>query len=236
VIVNDEFVRRYLTGIEPLGRRLQVRGQQFTIVGVAATTLYESFGESPTPLIYFSLRDRPSPRGEIHLRSRPGAELSLGTEMQRIVRDLDPLMSVYDIRTLSDHVEKNLFLRRIPARMFTVLGPLILALAAVGIYAVVAYGVSRRTSEIALRLSLGATATRVVWQVVAESLRVIGVGAAAGWMLALGVAMHAGPDGGMTGFVFAGVPMLLLVVATVACWLPARRATSVSPMLALRQD
>jgi predicted permease len=236
VIVNEEFVRRYLDGIEPLGRRVRVRDQQYTIVGVASTTLYESFGEAPTPLIYFSLRDRPSPRGEIHLRTRPGAELNLGAEMQRIVRDLDPSMSVYDIRTLTDHVEKNLFLRRIPARMFTVLGPLILVLAAVGIYAVVAYGVSRRTSEIALRLSLGATATRVIWQIVAESLRVIVVGATAGWMLALALAMHAGPGGGSTGSVFFGVPVMLLLVAVVACWLPARRATSVSPMLALRQD
>src|SRR6185436_9679925 len=229
-IVNDEFVRRYLDGIEPLGRRIQVRDQQYTIVGVASTSLYESFGEAPTPLIYFSLRDRPSPRGEIHVRTRPGAELTLGVDMQRIVRDLDPSLSVYDIRTLTDHVEKNLFLRRIPARMFTVLGPLILALAAVGIYAVVAYTVSRRTAEIALRLSLGATTTRVVWQIVAESMRVIVVGAIAGWMLALAVAMHTGSDGGTANVVFMGVPVVLLLVATVACWLPAQRATSVSPM------
>jgi predicted permease len=235
-IVNEEFVRRFLNDVEPLGRRLQLRDRQYTIVGISRTSLYESFGEPPTPIIYLSYRDRPSARGEIHLRTRPGAELTLGTDVQRIVRDLDPSLPVYDIRTLTDHVEKNLFLRRIPARMFAVLGPLLLVLAAIGIYAVVAYGVSQRTSEIALRLSLGATKTRVVRDVIADSLRVIGVGAAAGWMLALGLAMHVGPDEAPTRTVFVVVPLTLISVAVLACWLPAQRATSVSPMKALRQD
>jgi predicted permease len=235
-VVNEEFVHRYLDGIEPIGRRLQIRQARFTIVGVAKTTLYESFGEAPTPMIYLSYRDRPYARGEIHVRTRPNAESTLGVDLQRIVRDLDPSLPVYDIRTLTDHVEKNLFLRRIPARMFVVLGPLLLALAAIGIYAVVAYGVSQRRTEIALRLALGATGGRVVAQIVGESLRVIGVGALAGWMLALAVALHLGPDGGLTRVVFIGVPILLLIVAAVACWLPAQRATRISPMLALKQD
>ena len=92
------------------------------------------------------------------------------------MRDLDPTLPVYDIRTLSDHVEKNLVLRRIPARMFVVLGPALLILAAIGIYAVVAYAVSLRTKEIGLRLALGATNGRVVSQIVTESLRVVFVG------------------------------------------------------------
>jgi ABC-type antimicrobial peptide transport system permease subunit len=187
-------------------------------------------------MIYFSYRDKPSARGEIHVRTRPNSESTLGADLQRVVRDLDPSLPVYDIRTLTDHVEKNLFLRRIPARMFVVLGPLLLVLAAIGIYAVVAYSVSQRRTEIALRLALGATDGRVVAGIVGESLRVIGVGAAAGWMLALGVALHIGPDRVPMQLVFMGVPILLLIVATVACWLPAQRATRVSPMLALKQD
>ena len=150
----------------------------------------ESFGEKPTPLIYLSYRDRPSPAGEIHLRTRAGAELLLGPQVERVVRDLDPTLPVYDIRTLSDHVEKNLVLRRIPARMFVVLGPALLILAAIGIYAVVAYAVSLRTKEIGLRLALGATNGRVVSQIVTESLRVVFVGGFVGWMAAFGFNSH----------------------------------------------
>ena len=93
-------------------------------------------------MIYLSYRDRPSARGEIHLRTRAGAESLLAPEVERVVRELDPSLPIYDVRTLTEHVEKNLFLRRIPARMFVVLGPLLLVLAAIGIYAVVAYAVA----------------------------------------------------------------------------------------------
>ena len=136
-VVNDEFVRRFIGDGLPLGRRVTTRGRAYTIVGIARTSLYDAFGEPPKPIIYLSYRDRPAAAGEIHLRTRPGAEALLGPAMERAVRDLDPTLPLYDVRTLADHVEKNLFLRRIPARMFVVLGPLLLVLAAIGIYAVV---------------------------------------------------------------------------------------------------
>src|SRR5205823_6113144 len=137
-----------------------------------------------------SYRDRPSSRGEIHVRTRAGAEALLAPEIERLVRDLDSGLPIYDIRTLSEHVEKNLFLRRIPARMFVVLGPALLLLAAMGIYAVVAYSVSRRTTEIGVRLALGATAERVVSEIIADSMRVVSAGALVGWALALLVDLH----------------------------------------------
>ena len=84
------------------------------------------------------------------------------------------------MRTLNDHVEKNLFLRRIPARMFVVLGPVLLLIAAVGIYAVVAYDVAQRVPEIGVRLALGATTTRVVADLVGETVRVAAIGGAIG--------------------------------------------------------
>jgi ABC-type lipoprotein release transport system permease subunit len=90
--------------------------------------------------------------------------------LRQVVRELDPELPVYDIRTLSDHIEANLIFRRIPARMFMVLGPLLLLLAAIGIYAVVAYAVTLRTTEIGVRLALGATARRLVAQFVGEHL------------------------------------------------------------------
>ena len=205
------------------------------IVGVVRTSLSDSFGEKPTPAMYFSYRDRPSVMGQIHVRTRPGSEALLGPDVERVVREIDPTLPVYDIRTLTDHVDKNLFLRRIPARMFAVLGPLMLVLAAIGIYAVVSYSVSRRTTEIGVRLALGATARRVVSQIVRETLGVVGAGALAGWLLMFMVALHL--LGGVISLpVFAGVPAVLLLVAAIASWLPARRATSVDVMVALRQE
>ena len=234
VIVNDAFVQRYLGTAEAIGRRLESRGRTYTIVGVVKTTLYDSFGERPTPAIYFSYRDRPAATGEIHLHASRGSE-SLAADIRRAVRELDPTLVVYDVRTLDEHIEKNLFLRRIPARMFAVLGPLLLLLAAIGIYAVVSYSVSRRTVEIGVRHALGATATRVVLEIVSDTMRSIFWGAAIGWFIALLVEIHAA--GGVIYLpIVLGVPALLFAVAAVACWIPARRAAHGDPAAALRRD
>ena len=159
----------------------------------------------------------------------------LAPAIGRVVRDLDASLPIYNVRTMMQHVETNLALRRIPARMFIVLGPLLLILAAVGIYAVVAYTVAHRTKEIGVRIALGATTGRVVSQIVRESLRVIVAGAAFGWLLVYVVYIHLVP-GGRDLLSFGGVPALLLAVATIACWIPARRATGVDPVVALRNE
>jgi predicted permease len=235
IVVNGEFARRYVTG-EVLGRQLTYRGQTFAIAGVVRTSTYDAFGEPPTPAFFFSYRDRASMMGEIHLRVRPGTEPVMGSEIQRVVRDLDPTLPVYNIRTMREHIDRNLMLRKIPARMFVVIGPLLLALVAVGIYAVVAYAVALRTSEIGVRLALGATANGVVRQIVFESLRVIGFGAACGWLIALMVDLHLFNRGAGDLPAMIGVPFVLLGIATIACWVPARRATTVDPLVALRHE
>jgi putative ABC transport system permease protein len=234
-VVNEAFVRRYLDGASAIGRRLETRGGAYTIAGVVRTTVSESFGEPPMPVIYLSYRDRPSVRGEIHLRTRAGAETLLGPQLERAVRDLDPTLPVYDVRTLADHIEKNLVLRRIPARMFVVLGPALLALAAIGIYAVVAYAVSLRTTEIGVRLALGATPRSVIRHIVADSMRVVAAGAMVGWALAFVVDLHL-LRGQIFLSVFAGVPAILMLVALAATWMPASRAASVDPLVALRHE
>jgi ABC-type antimicrobial peptide transport system permease subunit len=125
--------------------------------------------------------------------------------------------------------------RRIPARMFVVLGPLLLMLAAVGIYSVVAYNVSQRTTEVGVRLALGATRLRVVMLVVGENLAVVSCGLMAGWLIAfLVIPLVAG--GRLDLAVYAGVPLLLLVVAAGATLLPARRAARCDPVVALRAN
>ena len=233
-IVNEEFVRRYLDGREPLGRRIESRGRMYLIVGVARNSLYNAFGDPPLPIIYYSYRDRPVASGELHLRAKAGPEGALASGVRRAVREMDPELPLYDVRTLNDHIDANLIFRRVPARMFAVAGPLLLILAAIGIYAVVAYTVSLRIPEIGVRLALGATARRIVAGFVGESMSVIGVGALAGWVLAFVVALDflAGP---VDVAVFAGVPAVLLAVGAAASWFPARRAARTDPMTALRK-
>jgi putative ABC transport system permease protein len=169
------------------------------------------------------------------VRTAAGAEHLLAPAVERIVRTVDPTVPVYNVRTLTDHVDRNLFLRRIPARMFLVLGPVLLLVAAIGIYGVVAYNVSQRVPEIGVRVALGATAARVVSQLIGDTLRIAVAGTAVGWTLALLVAIHLVRNG-MSPAVFAGVPIVILGVAAFACWLPARRAAAVDPVDALRSD
>jgi len=235
-IVNEEFVRRYLDGANAIGRRIQTRAGSFLIIGVARNSVYDAFGEPVQPAVYFSYRDISEDQGEIHLRTRSGNETALAAEARAVLRDLDPMLPLYDVRTFSQHIERNLYLRRIPARMFAVLGPLLLGLAAIGIYAVVSHAVTRRTREIGLRLAFGATSRRVVLQIIRENLGAIAWGMAIGWVLALLISVRAITKGPVNLPVFIGVPALLLSVATLACWIPARRASRIDPMAALRHE
>jgi len=235
-IVNEEFVRHYLNGADAIGRRIQTRAGSFAIIGVARNSVYNAFGEPAQPAVYFSYRDRPEDQGEIQLRTRSGNETALTSEARAVLRDLDPMLPLYDVRTFSQHIERNLYLRRIPARMFIVLGPLLLGLAAIGIYAVVSYAVARRTREIGVRLAFGATSGRVVLQIIRENLGVITWGTAIGWALALVISLRVITKGAINLPVFIGVPAILLGVATLACWIPARRASRIDPMAALRHE
>lgn len=169
------------------------------------------------------------------MRARVGEETLLAPAVRRAVRAIDPSLPVYNVRTMMNHVETNLALRRIPARMFLVLGPLLLVLAAIGIYAVVAYTIATRTIEIGVRIALGATSRRVTREMIGETLRVVLAGAALGWIAVFMVYTHL-VGGGVDLPSFVGVPVFLLTVATIACWIPARRATRVDPMTALRHE
>jgi macrolide transport system ATP-binding/permease protein len=236
VIVNEEFVRRYIAPADPMGRRLQNGGETYTIAGVVKDSTYEAFGEPPTPAFFFSYRDRARWLGEIHLRARPGSETLLASEVQRAVREIDASLPVYNIRTMAEHIERNLFLRKIPARMFLVIAPLLLALVAIGIYAVISYTVSQRTIEIGVRIAMGATSNRVVKQIVKEGLIVASAGLFLAWVIAALVQLHLFTAGPGAWTVLMAVPALLFAVAGLACWLPARRATTVDPVVALRAE
>jgi predicted permease len=235
VIVNEEFVRRYVPAGEPIGRQVRLRAAVYVISGVVRNSIYNAFGEPPTPILYFSYRDVPIGSGEIHLRLRPGAATTVGADVGRAMRDIDPELPVFNIRSMHQHVDTNLIFRKIPAQMFSVLGPMLLVLAAVGIYAVVSYSVSMRTREIGVRLAVGAPPARVVRTFVGEGLTVALAGGLIGWSIAFLVASGLLPAERIDLTVFAVVPVILIAVATLACWIPARRAARVDPAITLRE-
>ncbi len=170
----------------------------------------------------------------MHVRVRPGREGAIVPAIRRAVAALDPTLPVFDARTLPEHIARNLVLRRVPARMFLVLGPLLLALAAIGVYAVVDYGVSQRTAEIAVRLALGASAAGVIRRIVRRRWRSSRIGVAAASLVAVAVDLHLVRGGPRDVPVLVAVPLLLLGVGAVAAWVPARRASRVSPARVLR--
>src|SRR5260370_19966965 len=102
--VNEEFVRRYLNGADAIGRRIQARAGSFTIIGVARNSVYEAFREPAQPAVYFSYRDTSEDQGEIHLRTRSGHETALTSEARADLRDLDPMLPPYYVRTFSQHI------------------------------------------------------------------------------------------------------------------------------------
>jgi predicted permease len=235
VIVNQAFVERYLPGEAVLGRRLQMGRTAYTIVGVAATTVSDAFGEPPAPLVLYAFDARPGPSAEIHLKTTPGLEASVASTLQRVFRELDSTVPIYNVRTLQQHIATNLVLRRIPAQMFMVLGPLLLFLAAFGVYAVVDYGVSQRTTEIGVRLALGARPGQVTRMMVAETLSIATLSVAAAMAIVVMIDLHVVRGGVRDLPALIGTPLALLLVAAFASWLPARRASLVSPSVAMRQ-
>jgi predicted permease len=234
-MVNEAFAREFFAGVEPLGRRIQARGGSFVVVGIVRNSLSNAFGEPPTPVLYLSYRDNPQPLGDIHLRARTGPADGLAPVVRRSMAAIDPELPIFNVRTLDRHVETNLIFRRIPARMFMVLGPLLLMLAAVGIYAAVAYTATLRAREIGVRLALGAGRRSVVWGFVADNLPVIIAGVAMGCVAAAaGVRMFAPPRTPLL-LVFVSVPAVLLAVSVTSCWWPAYRVVRSDPMRSLRQ-
>ncbi len=239
-VINLEMAQRYWPEGSAVGRRFEVNGDTYVVAGVVRDPKLEKLTETPRPAAWLTMRGQFIAAPTLHVRAKQGDPRALLSAMRATVQKLDPELAVLDTRSLAQHLENNLFIQRVPAQMLAVLGPLALTLAAIGLYAVLAYSVAQRTQEIGVRLTLGATPQSVVSLMMWQSLRVVlastaiglGVALTIGWFLRhffLGV-----PFGDPT--IYAGVPALLLGVATVACWLPARSAARVDPMTALRAE
>jgi len=231
---------KYWPNQNPLGMRLQLpRGKEFLeIVGVVKTTNYQTLGESPQPCIYVPLRQNFSGDMILYVRTERDPSTTLAA-IQGEIRNLDPGLPLEDIRTGTKLIDQALWWSKIGVGLLGVFGLLALGLASVGLYGIMAYSVSQRRREIGVRMALGAGQESVSLLVLRQGMAVVLSGVAVGVGLAflLGRALS-GFLYGVSGSDFLSIgsaTLVLLVVALVACYLPARSASRVDPLVALRE-
>ena len=239
IIVNQRFADRFWPGESALGRVVRTAGAEREVIGVVATGKARSLGEDPTEFMYLPQREIFSPFVTVVART-PGDPGAVLQQIRQVVRELDPSMPVFDVRTMEDHMGIALMPARLGAGVLGLFGFLGLILAAVGIYGVMAYSVSRRTREIGIRVALGADSRRVLNWVVGDGMKLAVIGAAVGLVGAAGASQLVKGMlynvGALDPWAFLGVPALLLAVAALAVYVPARKAASVQPVQALKSE
>jgi len=245
VIINEAVAHRFWPGQNPLGHHLifgvgQNRpGQLIEIIGVAKDAKYRSLTEDTLLTMYLPLAQNYYLDMTLHVRSASDPN-QLVAALRREVRALDPQLPIFGVRTIEEQKNVSLYTSRMAAWLLALFGLLALLLAAMGIYSVMAYAVSHRTREIGIRMALGAQAGNVLRLVLGEGILLVAIGV----VLGLGGAMAATRliSSFLYGVsatdptIFALIPLLLMSVALLACYLPARRALKVDPMVALRYE
>jgi predicted permease len=237
VIVNEAFVHRYWPNQDGLGKRVQVDGEWATIVGLTRTGSYYSLRDGALPFIYTPMLQDYSNSATVHLRVA-GNPLAYAAAVEKAVHDLNATMPVFEESTLKSRVQVASTGQRIALTFVGAFGLLALVLAAVGIYGVIAYTTRQRTREIGIRMALGAQSADVFRLVFSNGLRLILTGLAIGLALSLALTRFLRTIlfgvGATDAITFAAVALLLTAVALLACYIPARRAMEVDPMVALR--
>jgi predicted permease len=244
-VVNDTFARRYLRGRNPLGQRIGIGGDPGTptpieIVGVIGDTKYTGLREDPAPqVLVAAFEDRAVGDATFYVRADGPVE-PLVAAIRREVRALDDGLAVFNVATLGERVSRSMRTERLLAGLTATFAVLATLLAAIGLYGVMAYTVSRRTREIGVRIALGARASQVAAHVVREAGLVVVAGLAMAAPLAWWLGRYVRSqlygvepaDPWTLGLAAAG----MLAVATLAAAVPARRAAHVDPMRALRDE
>jgi len=244
VIVNRAFVKKYFANVDPIGRRVRLGGAKSTapwstIVGVVGDVfsgnqeeplppaLFQPFAQARTNFVYIAARTAGPPMG-------------LTAGVRDAVASLDPDIPLYWVQSLEEAVSQSLWFVRVFGTMFMIFGFVALFLASVGLYAVMSFSVSRRTREVGIRMALGAQGRDVVRMIFGQGLLQLGVGMIAGLGFALAIStllkvilFQVEPRDPV---IFSGVAGVLVLVGLAACFVPAKRATLVDPLVALRSD
>ncbi len=239
-IVNEAFTERFWPGEDPVGRTVHiVSGDDVQIVGVARTAKVRTLGEAPRPFLYRPYSQDYTAFATAVIRARGPADPALQAAF-RALREMDPEMVVVESKTMDEHLGIMLMPARLGALLASGFAVVALALACIGLYGVVSYAVARRSREMGIRMSLGAAPGTVVAQVVREGMTLAAVGAAAGLIVAVAGAQVLRSFlfgvGTLDAATFLGVPVLLVGVALVAAWVPARRISRIDPVNVLKAD
>jgi predicted permease len=251
-IVDQELATRLWPNEDPIGKRVQFGAARsgetlktMEVVGVAPPIRETFFEHGPVPHVYIPFGQDYHANAHLQLRLAArgkAAEDAVLTAIRDEVRAVDERLPVMDFRTMRGHFEESieLWVIRTGARMFSTFGALALFLAMVGVYGVKAYTVARRTREIGIRMALGATKREALWLILGDGIRMTSVGIIAGLLLALAAAQLLSSVvyevSSTDPLVFTVTPALLMAVALIACYLPARRAAKIDPMTALRWE
>jgi putative ABC transport system permease protein len=241
-VVNEAFARIYWPNGDAIGKRFKSTRPDspwITVVGIIANARTQSLTDNDAPQLYLSIFQVPAKHLAIFLRGRIDTA-SIPDRVRAQVQALDPTLPVFGAQTLTQTVSDSLAQRRFSMEMIASFAATALLLAALGIYGVISYMVSERTQEIGIRLALGAQPRNILRLVLGQGLRLALTGAVVGVICAIGLShlmtnllYGVRPTDPLT---FAGVALLFLGVALVACYVPARRAMKVDPMVALRWE
>jgi predicted permease len=238
-VVNQEFAKRYWAGTDAIGRRLNIAGEWKTVIGVAQNSQCSGLNNPPSPFVYFPLRQYYSSWVTIHARTA-GDPKAAFTAVQAAVHEVDGELPLFDVSTLHDRIQAASTIQRVAGPAAGVLGMLALILASVGIYGVIAYTTRLKTQEIGVRVALGAQRADVLRLILRDGAKVTLAGLILGASSAL-VLMRLMSSilfgvSSADPATFVGIPLLLAGVIFVACYLPARRAMRVDPLVALRYE
>ena len=239
VIVSETFARRFWPGRSAMGQVFRVDTVPQTVVGVASDAKVNSLGEDPTPFLYRAYEQRPYSGMEVVIRTAGNAE-GFVAKAVAVARRLDPEAQILEAKTMERHLSAMLLPHRLAAWIISAFGALALLLASIGLFGVVSYAVSTRSREVGIRMALGAEPQGVVRLLMGGGLRLVGLGTVIGLGLSLvaGRALSGVLYGvqSMDPVAFVVAPIVLVVVAVLASWLPARRAIHTSPVRSLKSD